>query len=100
MRTHLSRNRETDRVAKLYHELRTLAYSRGPRTKLPTVQEMRETYGVSQATIAGALDRLEAQNIVMRKDRHGIFVSPNLNRKSIRVLMDASQINDLQRSPF
>jgi hypothetical protein len=101
MRTQYNRNsRDTDRVGTLYHELRTLAYSRGPRTKLPTVQEMRETYGVSQATITGALDRLEAQNIVTRKDRHGIYVSPAINRKHIRVLMDASQVDGRQRSPF
>jgi DNA-binding LacI/PurR family transcriptional regulator len=100
MITQQKRSKEMDRVGELYHELRKLAHAGGPRTQLPTMQELRETYGVSQATISGALDRLEAHNIVTRKDRHGIFVSPNLNRKHIRVLMDASQIDGQLQSPF
>lgn len=87
------------RVEALYRQLRDLAYRRGPDQRLPTVLELRDTYGVSQATIAAALQRLEAEDIVRRVARHGIFVSPRLHRKRLLVTMDTALLERPLTSP-
>jgi len=76
-----------------------MAYRHGPRAKLPTVQELIVHFGAGQATIVSALDELEAQNVLYRKDRQGIFVSPKLNRKLISILLDSQWLR-AGSSPF
>ena len=89
-----------NRIGSLYAELRSLAFARGPEAKLPTMQELRDEYGVSQATITAALDLLEREEVVYRVPRFGIFVSPKLHRKTILVIMNSSLQEANQVSPF
>src|SRR5689334_21043596 len=81
---------ENSRVDLVYSQIRELAFKRGPEAKLPTLAELQNAYGASQATVSGALDELEAENVIFRKDRSGIFVSPRLHQKMVLVLLESS----------
>lgn len=64
-----------------YARLANLAHRMGPDAKLPTVVELRETLGVSKATLDGVLAQLEQNQIINRKHGVGIFVSSQLQRR-------------------
>src|SRR5690348_7549022 len=92
--------RETSRVGVLSQALRDLAYAKGPDTKLPTVRELCTSFNTSQATVVGALDELELQNVLYRRPGNGIFVSPKLYCKNISVLINAAHVDKEGVSPF
>lgn len=75
------------KVQLLYTRLRELALEKGPNVKLPPIAELCELFSTSRSTIMDALDILESQNVVYRKPRSGIFVSPKIHRKSICVVL-------------
>jgi DNA-binding LacI/PurR family transcriptional regulator len=64
-----------------YSRLTELAYRLGPDAKLPTIIELRDSLGVSKATLDGALQQLENSHIIYRKHGIGIFVSSQLRRR-------------------
>jgi DNA-binding transcriptional regulator YhcF (GntR family) len=68
-----------------YTRLTELAHRLGPESKLPTVLELCDSFGVSKATLDGALRELEDRNIVYRRHGVGIFVSPRV-RPSVTVI--------------
>ena len=87
-------------VGVLVERLNQLARERGPGSKLPTVQEIRQEYGVSVTTVQEALHALEATHVLFRRQGSGIFVSPYLHRKNIRVLLNGALACGEGVSPF
>lgn len=47
-----------------------------PGDRLPSFNQLRETYDVMPATAERAYARLESENLVIRKARQGVFVAP------------------------
>ena len=80
--------------------LSELALQKGPHAKLPTIRELCEQFATSRVTLDEVLAELEAQHVVYRKQGSGIYVSPLLHRKTICILLDASQLVTLGASPF
>ena len=80
--------------------LTELVHQAGPEAKLPTVLQMRDTLGVSVATVNSALNELEAQGIIHRKHGVGIYVSHRLHHKTIVLLCDPSFFRAAGASPF
>ena len=79
--------------------LTELANKLGPDAKLPTMQQLCESLGVSVVTLNRALSELEGQNIIQRKHGVGIFVSPRLNQRTIGLVYDRD-IFQAGASPF
>lgn len=46
-----------------------------PGAKLPSIAELRETYGVSHGTVQMAYARLEALRVIRRQQGKGVFVN-------------------------
>jgi DNA-binding LacI/PurR family transcriptional regulator len=88
------------KVGQVCDGIRRSALKHGPGVKLPTSRELCAEYEISQVTLNEALNTLESQNVIVRKDRSGIFVSPKLHCKNIRVLINASLVNGSTASPF
>jgi DNA-binding LacI/PurR family transcriptional regulator len=88
------------RVGLVTRQIREMAYSKGPEWKLPTFRELCGTLEASPTTVLGALDNLEAQNVIYRKDRSGIYVSPSINRKCIWIVVDGAELTTGSQSPF
>jgi DNA-binding LacI/PurR family transcriptional regulator len=79
--------------------LTELANKLGPDAKLPTMQQLCDSLGVSVVTLNRALSELEGQNIIQRKHGVGIFVSPRLNQRTIGLVYDRD-IFQAGTSPF
>jgi DNA-binding LacI/PurR family transcriptional regulator len=92
--------RSNARALSLSDELRALAYKKGPEAKLPTVRQICASYETSRATVNVALDRLEAQNVVYRRQGSGIYVSPTIHHKTCAILLDSSFFRQPGVSPF
>ncbi len=75
--------KQKDLVTKLV----ALAHRLGPGKKLPTVREMCGTYHVAIVTLSSVLDVLEARGVIERTHGHGIYVSDQINRKSIALVL-------------
>lgn len=60
--------------------LESLAYQLGPDARFPSVRELTSQFGTGINTLSGALQDLEARDIVIRKHGVGVFVSPSLSR--------------------
>ncbi|HVK05960.1 MAG TPA: substrate-binding domain-containing protein [Armatimonadaceae bacterium] len=80
--------------------LAQLAQELGPEAKLPTVLELRDSLGVSVATLNSALGELEAQRIIRRKHGVGIYVSPRIRQHNVVLLCDPSFFRISGASPF
>lgn len=72
---------------KLVERLMALAHRLGPGAKFPTVREMCARYDVAIVTLTGALAMLEARGAITRTHGHGIYVSEQINRKSIALVL-------------
>ncbi|GCE28064.1 hypothetical protein KDA_35480 [Dictyobacter alpinus] len=92
--------RADTRVEEVCNSLRKLAFERGPGAQLPTVSALCKELAVSSVTLRDALDHLEMEQIIYRKRSLGIFVSPNIHRKSIHVLFAADKLISELLSPF
>jgi DNA-binding LacI/PurR family transcriptional regulator len=95
--TRKKNDRGTGNIKALIHEL---ALKNGPNTKLPTVRELCSSLGTNTVAITSVLKELESQNIICRRERNGIFVSPAINRKTILVVIDHVLYNQPTVSPF
>ena len=60
--------------------LETLAHQLGPDAQFPSVRALAGQFGTGLNTLSGALDDLEARDIVYRRQGVGVFVSPSLSR--------------------
>jgi DNA-binding LacI/PurR family transcriptional regulator len=66
---------------------------------LPTVETLCHQLDVAKVTLDGALRRLEAERILVRAPRRGIFVAPTIAQKTIAVVFGGN-IFSSQFSPF
>lgn len=90
------------KVQALYELVRNLAYDQGPGTQLPSMRTLSEQFMTTRATLSEALDLLEADRILYRREREGIFVSPEIFNKIIYILYDMLYFTDTDMtiSPF
>src|SRR3712207_3690640 len=95
-----SQSRQNPKQQSLCVKLRELAHAKGLDAKLPTVKELCESLGTSQPTLNGALIRLEAERVIYRRDRSGIFVSPHLYSRTVAIVLDTSFFRVRGSSPF
>ncbi len=79
--------------------LNDLAHKLGPGAKLPTMQQLSEQLGISVMTLNRALSELEAQNIILRKQGSGTYVSESLGQKSVALIYER-QLIGATASPF
>jgi DNA-binding LacI/PurR family transcriptional regulator len=84
----------------LQAKLRVMACSRGPDAKLPTRQQLAKDLGACEKTIHDVLADLEAANVIYRRQGSGIYVSPKIFCKKVRVLIDTSLVEGDDTSPF
>jgi DNA-binding LacI/PurR family transcriptional regulator len=84
-------------VSTRIHEI---ALAQGPGAKLPTLRELCIRLDTSPATVGHALGDLEKRNIIYRRQGSGIYVSPKLHQRVIRVLFHSSFISRPSPSPF
>lgn len=97
------RTRPQSRPTKLQSvcaQLTHLAHQLGPAGKFPTVLQLRDTLGVSVATLNSALGELEAQRLISRKHGVGIYVSSQLHHRAISLICDPSFFCVAGASPF
>jgi DNA-binding LacI/PurR family transcriptional regulator len=91
----------SDQVVKhVCQSLKQLAAEKGPDFKLPTTRELCARYGTNMVNVNNALRELEAQDVIYRRQGSGIYVSPNVNRTRIAVLLDYSFFVVPNASPF
>lgn len=97
---HIRRPLPDTKVRALCEDLYKLAQERGPGAQLPTTRQLCDMFLTSRATLNEALNELESQNVLYRKQRSGIFVSDKLHRKSIAILLNAASFLRPENSPF
>lgn len=91
---------ERTKVQEICDQLRAMAYEKGPGAQLPTVRALCKDFGTTRVTLGEALDQLESEQLLVRKDRQGIFVAPDIHYKHILVLFDASMFSGKSFSLF
>jgi len=64
-------------------QIREMARRLGGGAKLPTVRELSRSYGVSRMTLNVALNRLEEQQVILRRRGSGLWVSQEMARSSL-----------------
>ena len=89
-----------NKVDQTYGKLLALAHRLGPHAKLPTVRTLREDLNVSQATLDAAFSRLEGQNVVIRRQGSGVYVSPGLRQRNMVLLCNPEFFLHQGGSPF
>lgn len=72
----------------------------GAGAQLPTFVELRRDTGASVVTLNRALESLESRGVLTRRHAVGIFVSPNVGRKSIAIICNQSFVSGPEVSPF
>lgn len=97
---HIRQSSPDTKVQELCTQLRALAYRQGPETQLPTTRLLCDMLSTSRASLNEALNELEAQHVLYRKKRNGIFVSPKIYRKSINILLNSDLFIAPDISPF
>lgn len=98
--TELRQQRPETKIGEVCTRLRDLALQKEPHARIPTVRDLCEWLHCSRSTLDDALYLLEQQNVIYRKHGSGIFVSPKLHRKTICILLDATQLSEEDASPF
>ena len=93
-------SKSKSKVETTYGHLLDLAHQLGPDAKMPTVRTLREDLNVSQATLDAALDRLEVQNVVVRRQGSGVYVSPGLRLRNVVLLCNPHFFLHHGASPF
>lgn len=78
------------KVEEISKRLRSMALEKGPGAQLPTVRALCEHLATTRVTLREALTVLEAERIIYTKDRQGIFVSPDIHRKSLHVIFSSN----------
>lgn len=80
-------------ASQVTEKLRAMASQMQPHEKLPTMTVMCEQIGTSRATLSEALDALELQQVIYRQQSKGIFISPDIDRRTICILFDSSLLD-------
>ena len=89
-KTILDQKKADSKIKVICAHLREIAIQQGPGTRLPSMRDLCQLLSTTRVTLGEALDILEAQNIIYRRERSGIFVSPKLERRTICVLISSS----------
>jgi GntR family transcriptional regulator len=97
---YVRKSKPDTRTQSVYNRLRQLAYDKGPDGKLPTTRELCGSLRASRTTLDGALNSLEAERIIYRRQGSGIYVSPKIGYKSIAVLFSHKSDVRFVSSPF
>jgi len=63
--------------------------------RLPSVRALMTRFGISQSTVTSALDRLESQGVLTRRQGSGVFVASALATRPILILVES----DTAQSP-
>ncbi|GCE08981.1 substrate-binding domain-containing protein [Dictyobacter aurantiacus] len=90
-------NAKVERISK---DLRALALAQGAGTQLPTIRELCVRLQTSSATLTAALDLLEGEKILCRKERQGIFVADVIYQRTIHIVFNVSTMTNVGQSPF
>ena len=85
---------------RLCAQIRDLADRLGPGAKMPTMLELRDSLGVSVATLSSVLGELEASNVISRRHGVGIYVSSRLRQKAICLICAPDFFRGGSTSPF
>ena len=83
----------------IYDTLRGMCMRLGPNSQLPTVSQLCETIGASRSTLDRVLRRLEEDHILVCRHGSGIYVSPQLTRKTVGLVF-GHNIYGQNHSPF
>lgn len=83
---------ERGRLPQIVADLKQLATTKGAGAKLPTLRQLAKRFDVSQATVVRALERLEADQVLVRRHGSGIYVTEGHGRAKILVLFEASMM--------
>lgn len=79
--------------------LRDLAVRLGAEARLPSVLDLCARLDVAKVTLDGALRRLEAEGVLVCRQKRGIFVSPTIGQKTVAAVF-GGDIFSAFSSPF
>lgn len=99
-RRQASTKRTNGKIEEIAESLRTLVMQKEPGSRLPTIRELCETLNTSSATLTAALDVLEAEHILTRKERQGVFVADTVHQRSIHIVFNLFPLTNASSSPF
>lgn len=99
-RRQASTKRANAKIEEIRERLRALALEKGPGSRLPTIRELCEQLNTSSATLTAALDLLESEQILSRKERQGIFVTDTIHQRSIHIVFNLFPLANMASSPF
>lgn len=99
MRTTFAPITSRQKTKEIIAQLKNLAQEEGPDFKLPTVRDLCREFQVSSATLDDALWNLEQQGVIRRRQGSGIFVSSNVNRKTVALAFGKNTFES-ESSPF
>ena len=75
---------------RMYDLLRERIQSMAPGVPLPSVKDLMTEFSVSQSTLVSAYAELEAQGLIERKPRKGVFVADRMATGEIAVVLSQS----------
>ncbi|GCE50510.1 DNA-binding LacI/PurR family transcriptional regulator [Thermosporothrix hazakensis] len=99
-RRQASTKRVNAKIKEISDRIRALALEKGPGSRLPTVRELCELLNTSSATVTAALDLLEAEQLLSRKERQGVFVADTIHQRSIHIVFNMFPLANVGSSPF
>lgn len=89
-----------NRTDQTYQSLLALTQTLGTETRLPTFNALKDQLGVSATTLSRVLERLEAEQVLVRRHGVGIFVSPQRDRRHIALICSPGFFEGVEVSPF
>jgi len=99
-RTGSSRRARGEALDLACDHLMRIAKALGPDARMPSLRTLAEELGVSPGTLNLALDRLEQQRVVLRRERSGVFVAPRLGQRNVSLLCSPDFFLQSSVSPF
>jgi len=83
-----SRSASGSKIEATAKRLREMAEQVGPDSRLPSVRELISSLEVSQSTLMAALQRLESQGVLRRRQGSGIFAAPAKPTGQFLIIID------------
>ena len=90
--TGLPRVKKRTRAIETAEQLEQMVQRIGPGGRLPSIRKLCADMGVSLATMTTAMDRLEARGHIERRHGSGVYVTDQVDRSTICVLMNTSLV--------
>ncbi len=88
----LPRVKKRTRAIETAEQLEQMVQKIGPGGRLPSIRKLCADLGVSLATMTTAMDRLEARGHIERRHGSGVYVTDQVDRSTICVLMNTSLV--------